>query len=344
MTHQAPARQASSSPSRKSPIFFITLTLVNIGVLIALFFFFNGMQLPFLTDGYSPSNTPYSINGTVYPTSTVTPSIFIVVAIQDIPRGVIIRPDMVTDRTYPAEFAPQSAFTSVNDVIGLIASTDIVREEVILARKLVQDYNSLGSRGSDVAAVIEPGRVGITLQLAIENIPQGIAPGDYVDLIFNVEYASSDNYQARSQIASFRSVTNAQVLWLGVMNPNDDFFRPVAPATPTPIENNQRWNSNPPPAYPIQSPIVIKGNVVPITLAILPQDSVILSWAKENAIGITLVMRSARSQGLPDTRGVTLDYVFTRYGVHPSNSNYVIQQVNSYSTPIRPIPIGTPRP
>lgn len=73
------------------------------------------------------------------PTSTPIPTILVVMAIQDIPAGIQIQAHMVAERELPAEFVQTSSFWSVDDVIGAYVANDIVREEIILYRKLVFD-------------------------------------------------------------------------------------------------------------------------------------------------------------------------------------------------------------
>jgi pilus assembly protein CpaB len=322
------------------------------------------------------------------PTATATPATVVVIAIQDIPRGVIITPEMVDEVVFPAEFAPQSAYTNKNDVIGLIAATNIVREEIIIARKLVQDFNSLGRVGSAAAAVLEPGRVAIAVPMdRLTSVAYALEPGDFVDIIVSMLFVDvetdfqtilpnkfrlitglvdaetgvvtltvgepnsgeldtrtlivpavgaslSSNFSVlvepseaqRPRLLTVRTVTGAQVVWVGEFPEDGQIFRPQEPETPTPAATadpnaDTAANADGPPTATPKPP---RPDI--ITLAVLPQDAVIMSYMIEAKMPLTFVLRSARAQGLPNTDPVTLSYIMGRYGVLPPDRfNYAIE-------------------
>lgn len=70
------------------------------------------------------------------PTMTSTPVTQLVIAVQDIPAGNEIQADMVEQIRFPAIYAPMSAFTHVEDVIGLYTDTRISPREFIIARRV----------------------------------------------------------------------------------------------------------------------------------------------------------------------------------------------------------------
>jgi Flp pilus assembly protein CpaB len=86
------------------------------------------------------------------PTATAIPMVPVVIAIQDISKGVEITPAMVDVILYPAEVAPTGAFPEVNSVIGYFAATNIYAEEIVLARKLLENSEP------DVAPTASVGR------------------------------------------------------------------------------------------------------------------------------------------------------------------------------------------
>ncbi len=70
----------------------------------------------------------------VWPTATPVPMVEIVVAAQELPRGLLIPAEnAVTLRPWPANSVPLNALLDVEDVIGKIALTDIPREAPVLA-------------------------------------------------------------------------------------------------------------------------------------------------------------------------------------------------------------------
>ena len=124
---------------------------------------------------------------TAAPTFTPIPFTQVVVAVQNIPRGTIIEPDRVTTIRFPAESIPSGAFAEIDDVVGLIAATDIFSEELIIARKLVQGFSSLGRVGSDAAAILDPGRVAVAVPMdRITSVAYALQPGDRVDVIVSM--------------------------------------------------------------------------------------------------------------------------------------------------------------
>ena len=83
----------------------------------------------------APDPTP--TRETIAPTATPLALQVVVVAAQDIPRGVQITPEMVTTVEYPADLAPQLAFAELEAVIGRTARTDLFRENPILSNQLI---------------------------------------------------------------------------------------------------------------------------------------------------------------------------------------------------------------
>jgi len=57
-------------------------------------------------------------------------------------------------RTVPQDLAPYNAITSLDDVVGKIARTDIYREQPILSNLVVEDLTDIARVGSDAAAIL----------------------------------------------------------------------------------------------------------------------------------------------------------------------------------------------
>src|SRR5688500_3671299 len=56
----------------------------------------------------------------------------VVVAAKDIPELSTIKPDAVTLKPFPAGYAPTGAALKVEDVVGKVATTHIVRDQLVL--------------------------------------------------------------------------------------------------------------------------------------------------------------------------------------------------------------------
>lgn len=284
----------------------------------------------FLASVINPTPPPMSVDGSIEsgpPPATATPINFVevVVAVQEIPRGFRIPANAVTLRPWPAESAPFNAIMDVDDVTGKIARTDIFREQPILSNMVVDDYANLGNDlaqvGSDAAAILPRSMVAVTLHVPAENMTQGIMAGDRVDLIYTLPTAANDEEEAApTAYVTQRMIQDALVVWLGEM-PADGRLINRAP-TPTPVPSgdvapggifgaNGGATPNPPAAV---APFTT-GGVVPVTLAVTPQDASVIVWAKQSALPVTVVLRSATDVSQVPVESVTLDYVLREYDV-----------------------------
>jgi len=311
---------------------------------------------------------------TPLPTITPIPMVEIVVAIQDIPRGTIIRPDTVQVYPWPADAVPVNAISNPEDVINRVARTDIFREQPILGNLVVDDFQNLASIGSDAALITPPNRVLISIPMnRLTSVAFALQPGDRVDIIASFLFVDVDQtFQSaepnqfnlisvaregadpvsfgqsslrgafdtrliptvgswpvlvlpsenpRPRLSVQRTITDAQVIWLGNFPSDGRLFRP--PPSPTPINptatpEGQAQQQVPPTEVPRPPDIV--------TLAVSPQDAVVLAWFIEARIPFTFVLRSAVATALPQTDPVTLDYIMRRFNILvPEKFNYSIE-------------------
>jgi len=349
-------------------------------------------------------NTPDtdSPRETAAPTATDIPMVPVVIAIQDIPRGTVIGPDRVEVINFPAANAPSGAFVSEEDVVGYIAATDIIAEEIILVRKLVEDLNAIGDAGSDAAAVLDPQRVAIAVPIdEITSVAYGLQPGDRIDVIVSMLFVDVDedfqsllpndvrilagaadefgnillswgevsygetttaNYyvpslslvtnpdgtvtqsssasvnfsiveepnpldgrRQRPRLVTQRTITDAQVVWVGEFPSDGRIFAPAPTptevATSTPEGGATTGEEG---TAPANTPVPPRPSLM--TLAVNVQDAVVLSWLSEAGLPMTFVMRSARSQGLPDTSPVTMNYIMQQYNISvPERYSYSLE-------------------
>lgn len=346
----------------------------------------------------------------VLPTNTPIPFTQVVIAVQNIPRGTVINPDVVDVLRFPAESVPSGAFAEEEDVIGFIAATDIFSEELVLSRNLVQDFSQLGSTGSDAAAVLDPGRVAVAVPIdRITSVAYALQPGDRVDVIVSMLFVDVDqdfqtilpnnmtvgrfftgtetqpdgtsqvvrefdlppfegnvetytfradeidsrsvgmqntnsvtgltdltvrddvilpvvihpSEQQRPRLVTQRTVTDAQVIWVGEFPRDGRIFMPAATPTPIPEEEPTEVPEGEGEAV---EPTTIPDRPTIVTLAVRPQDAVTLTYMAEAGIPMTFALRSARTQGLPDTSPVTLNYILATYNIAvPEANNYGIE-------------------
>ena len=129
------------------------------------------------------------------PLPTATPIIFVdlVIAVQELPRGIVIPPNAVAIRPWPQDAAPINAITNMEDVIGKRARTDIFREQPILSNMVVDDLTGAAHVGSDAAAVLPNGLRAVSIPVdRLTSIAYAPQDGDRVDLIISMLFVDVD--------------------------------------------------------------------------------------------------------------------------------------------------------
>jgi pilus assembly protein CpaB len=117
----------------------------------------------------------------------------------------------------------------------------------------------------------------------------------------------------RPRLATQRTVQNALVLHVGEF-PLDGKIIGI-PATPSPVPSDSEEEPTSGEGTPVASPTPNLPTVV--TLGVTPQDAVVLVWAIEAKLPITLALRSASDTARETTQAVTLDYVLANFGISP---------------------------
>lgn len=309
-------------------------------------------------------------DGTPIPSSggqSVENMVDIVIAVQDLPRGLKIPEDGVGLQPWPVNALPSENiyFTDTAEVVGQIARTDLVRGAPILQRQVVEDLRDIAQEGSDVAAILPPGLVAVSLPLDLSGVGQvayGIQDGDYVDVILSFLFIDVDETfntrlpntysiitrletgelsigaprqgrqepstlspegvlvgpsesTQRPRLVTQRTVEGAFVVHVGYFPPGGNFIG----STPTPL------NLAPPPPAPGEAtpeaqvtaalPTATDFSPVIITLGVLPQDALVLTWAIDSQIPITLALRAAGDVGSTPTQSVTLQYMIQNFNI-----------------------------
>lgn len=183
-------------------IFLLALLIVAGGAIAALVISQqNNRPVPETTPGATvvAQNTSGTPEATNTPVPTPLPTIDIVVAVQKINRGQVIQAGDVAYRTWPEPFAPLSAITDIELVIGSIARTDIEREQPVLTSLLTEDLSSLSRIGSDAAAILPPGTRMMAVPMdRLTSVGYALQAGDRVDLIVSLLYVDIDEeFQSR---------------------------------------------------------------------------------------------------------------------------------------------------
>lgn len=263
---------------------WVTSAVLTAGNIILLLLIYFVLVAPPRTDPVISDTGNGIVVQQVGPTPTLMPFIEIVIAIQDIPRGLRIPPDAVALRPWPEISVPFNAAVYPEEVIGKIARSSISREQPILITMLTESFLNLSDAGSELAAAIPSGLVAKTIRLARADVPLGVAVGDRVDA-----FVSYPQGAAEAGSTTVLLLQNALVLWIGELPADGRLF---LAATPTPYY----YSSFATPA-PTKTAAAL-GDVVPVVLGIGPQDAAELVWAEHNQIPLALVMRPASDTAL----------------------------------------------
>lgn len=348
-----------------------TRLLIVFGILIIVVAVVVAVLLPQLT-GQQPAPQPASPGQpappqnqqtNALPTPTPITLVPIVIAVQDLPRGLRIPPNAVALAEFPEETVPVNAIEDIEDVVGNIARTDIFIEQPILSNMIVPELDPeiLEGIGSDAAAVLPEDLVAVSIPInRLTSVAYAVQDGDRVDLIMSMLFVDVDEVfqtilpntitlftiaedgtinflegvEGRPDTSSFgpvilgpserqrprlvtqRTVQDALVVHVGTFPPGGRFIG--IPPTPSPVPDTETENPNtpPPPTPTPERPDII-------TLGVPPQEAVVLTYAIEARIPITLALRSASNTSRIPTSPVTLDYIMNEYNITlPVRRNY----------------------
>jgi Flp pilus assembly protein CpaB len=314
----------------------------------------------------------------------------IVIAVQNLPRGIVIPENGIGRQMWPKDNLPEEGnyfkADQMGEVVGKIARTDIFRGSPILARQVVDNLYEIAREGSDAAAIMnalppDHSWVAVSIPLdptGIGQVAYAVQDGDYVDVIVSFLYVDVDpTFQTRlpnnlslitriigengqdqgltigaprqgriepstltpdgmlvgpsesaqrPRLVTQRTVTDAFVVHVGYFPEGGHFIgatptpeeQPTAVAPPPGVETGpqqqqQQQATTPLPSATPYTPLII-------TLAVSPQDSLVLTWAVDAQIPITLALRQAGDDRVTTTEPVTLDYMIRNYNAAPPNA------------------------
>jgi pilus assembly protein CpaB len=171
------------------------------------------------------------------PTATPLRLTPIVVAVQRLPRGIVIPEGAVDIQQWPVDNVPYYPIQDPKLVIGRIARTDIEVGMPIVETQLVENLFGLEltSRGSDAAAVIPTGKVAIAVPIdRLTNVAHAPKSGDRIDVIISFLFVDVDEeFQSikpnRVSLTSISQDGTIQILQPieGRVEPSGDFPNPV---------------------------------------------------------------------------------------------------------------------
>jgi len=342
--------------------------LIVLGVLLGLAT--AAIVLVVLTRQVAPPATPTPAPGT--PTPVPTQKVW--VALQPIPRGGEFVDGTLGLRDWPSTNVPPNTIGDVSETIGRVAAVDIVQGQPILRSMLAEK----GAAGQ-AALLIPDGRVAVAFPIDQQSsVAYAVQPGDYVDVLIMASFIDLDpEYQTRlpNLISFFTTSIDPETgsVTLSVSPPNDEgrfeipkglppevgsivyareAQRPrrvaqltvpaakvlrVGPWIDLPSQQPQPTEEGQPPPPPPPPQIV--------TLAVEPQDALVLLWARKSEMYMELALRAPRSEEARyQPEAVTLQYMLTRFKIPvPPNLEYGFAR-ESFKTNAAATPSVAPEP
>jgi Flp pilus assembly protein CpaB len=321
-------------------IVFVILVLILIIGVAALVFLGGGIG------GGTPGEGGVGPAPTGVPAEAeVTPEVQmerVVVALQTIPRGMRIPPDAVEIREWPVDDRdfPEDPIYELDDIVGMVARVEIPMHRPISASSVKVVF--LGE-GSEMSLAIPKGKVAIAVPvMAVSAVANAIRPNDRVDVLvsFSIVEVDMDTQiklpmvliggedclagcqptgEQVPRLVTQYSVQNALVMGVGLWEGEQPDIQVVEPAQEgaeaeavIPLAEEQAT----PPAAQAATIVQSLTQLTVVTLAVSPQDALVLKWAWESNSSIDLVMRSANDNDIyAQPEAVTLQYMIDRFQI-----------------------------
>lgn len=325
------------------------------------------------------------------PTPTATPGVVqeqqgvpttqVIVALQPIGRGSEFVAGSIGRRDWPANNVPPDIIADEAETIGKVAKTDIVQGQVIVRSMLVDVFGA-----GEASFQIPAGRVAVAYPINRQkSVAYAIQPGDYVDILVTAFFVDVDEefqttlpnklsfivpeideegnptgrFTLSTPVDEGRFVVAAQDTPAIVFAREAQLPRRVAqltvqaakvirvgpwiqPTPPPPPPDGQQDQEGPTPT-PALPDIV--------TLAVTPQDALVMLWLRQNSIYSEMALRAAGEENADHlTEAVTLQYMLTRFNIAvPPKIEFVmspspIEQANELSLQQAVTPTPVPQP
>ncbi len=317
---------------------------ILIGVVLA-FLAALGFLYVFTQQGRQETGSPEQA---VTQAPTEIPMVEVIVAAQPIPRGGEFTAEALTRTQFPASSVPiDSAIVNEAETIGKIANSEIVQGQIIVY-DLLRDKNALTS--SEAAFNIPPGNVMVAFPINKQtSVAYALQPGDVVDVLmtFSIVDLDSEFQTILPNKFSFllqdisasgggdqqtTSVTLSPAIDKGRLNIENELFpgfefpredqRPRRVAQLT-VQRGRvikvgTWIEEPVDQTPGEEGAPTPTPVLPniASIAITPQDALVLLWARQSGAYMELALRAAGDEEADHTtEAVTLQYMLTRFNI-----------------------------
>jgi Flp pilus assembly protein CpaB len=280
----------------------------------------------------------------------------VIVAVQPIGRGDVVRAEALGRIDLPEPSIPPNVIENELEAVGQIARTDIVQSQVIVYDLLRPQFET--PTDEEAAFSIPPDHVMVAFPIDRQSsVAYAIQPGDVVDVLMSVSFVDFDpEFQTIlpnkfSFVEPRREVVdengNVSVSPVSISSPIDRGRLVIEneqfPGIEFPSEDQrprrvaqltvQRarvirvgpWIDEPAPqaapventeeGAPVPTPTPPLPNIV--SLAVRPQDALVLLWARQTQAYMELALRAAGDEEdvYGDMEAVTLQYMLTRFNI-----------------------------
>jgi Flp pilus assembly protein CpaB len=302
----------------------------------------------FLAGIMSEAATPTPEGGPDEQVEEETPTREVIVALQPIPRGAQFVDGSIGRRPWPVDSLPPEFIQDEIETIGMVAKTEVVQGQIIVRDMLAP------MAGADNASFrIPSGKVAVAYPITRQSsVAYAIQADDFVDILVTAFFLDIDEEfqtilpnklsflvpelddetgeqigfsltppvdEGRFEIASgdFPAIVFARqdqiprrAAQLTVQAAKVIKVGPWIEPTPAPppAEGEGGEGETPPTPTPKLPDIV--------TLAVTPQDALVLLWLRENGIHTEMALRAAKEENADHlTEAVTLQYMLTRFNI-----------------------------
>jgi pilus assembly protein CpaB len=213
------------------------------------------------------------------------PQVFVVMAARELPDQAQLTADAVIVRPFPAEFAPQAAVATAEQVVGKFAVGPIYKDQIILTGQVASVR-----RAPTLSDRLQPGKVVMWLPMPDILAGQvGFRQGDKLDVLLTIPAVDSGP-------TTQTTLQNVEVFAFGTDLP--------AEILPAPATKPDGSGAPPPPA----------GNRGrPLGFLVDHQDAVIIKFIKDSGGTIDLALRSSEEERIVRTDPVNLEGIQERF-------------------------------
>ena len=286
---------------------------------------------------------------------TEVPTTNVIVALQPIPRGAEFVEGSIGFRPWPSASVPPEAIQDPIETIGMVAKTEIVQGQIIVRSMLVPKAGA-----GEASLRIPAGKVAVVYPIdRLSSVAYAIQPDDYVDILITGHFVDIDEEfqtilpnkmrfffpQYDATTGEPTGFTMSDTSDQGRFETAGDFSAIVYPrqaqiprrvaqltVQAAKVVRVGPWIEPPPPPPPGEgTPAPTPTPNVPdiVTIAVTPQDALVLLWLRQSGIYSEMALRAANEENADHlTEAVTLQYMLTRFNISvPPKIEFIMASV-----------------